>query len=549
MSSVKTKLLSFFFFILFNQINNAKSTHSKSMDTKSVVSASQSTPVTNSEFSSMSSSSKDHISESSQVHTRKTKVQIEQQKLSVIEYDESRKSPDNDFDKALNRKDLTSAKSVSQNKQQAKSSKHNAHEDTQTDDHSMESHEAMTTGIEEDEDYILLDSDEEETLIDLEQQHVLIDKIKSMSKEAVEVSIKKLISKSSLNTQKFAESPVIKQLETGLVITRYFYIKKNFSKELLDLVSFLRCNLSFKTEEKEYEAVTVSSKSKKVLKKVKEPYVSIERDEPINTKYQYRFSYDVVGQFNDAYWEYCRQVDNFIEPMKNMLYDFKGRDSKGSEDLNLDSFLGKKIEKLIRENKKNFEEFGEKAFETSTEMLKVIKNIDCNLKDMMAFYQLLPRFFLLYRRMKDKLESMEDPVVMYYGEQLVEIHAKWLATNNELFGYIGSFNVWLILNQGLFKMPYSFPSDDFFKISMIEMMSKSMIELTLEKDRFRTAIRNVYLRYKDIYNSLKVFFEGIEEYLYIKVPFEFPQLGSKAHERNLPVFGFILGALLLWIKA
>lgn len=522
-----------------------KSNLALSEETNSIVSVSQSSRKNDSELTSMKSDNQELSSQNNELRTRK----IEHLKLTVKEFPNSQKSQENEFDVAMNRSRKISAKSIAQMTQRNKSKKQELHEASKTVNQTMQSQEEMTMRTEEDEEYILLDSDEEETLIDLEQQHVLIEKIKSMSKENVEESIKKLISKSSLNTQKFAESPVIRQLETGLVITRYFYIKKNFSKELLDLVGFLKCNLSFKTEEKEYEAVTVSSKNRKVLKKVKETYVSIERDEPINSKYQYRFSYDVVGQFNDAYWEYCRQVDNFIEPMKNMLYDFKAKDKKDPQELNLESFLGKRIEKLIRENKQNFEAFGEKAFKTSTEMLKIIKNIDCNLKDMMAFYQLLPRFFLLYRRMKDKLESMEDPVVMYYGEQLVEIHSKWLATNNELFGYIGSFNVWLILNQGLFKMPYSFPSDDFFKISMIEMMAKSMIELTLEKDRFRTAIRNVYLRYKDIYNSLKVFFEGIEEYLYIKVPFEFPQLGSKNHVGNFPVIGFILGTLLLWIKA
>ena len=392
-----------------------------------------------------------------------------------------------------------------------------------SDDMEMLHQEDSTSESAVEVEYIILDKEEEPMLIDPDDQIALIEKIKSMSRDEVQDSISKMISKKSLNTKKFAESSVVNQLETSLTITRYFYSKKNPSKDLLDVVGFLKCNLSFKTEEREYESYTITgrNKSKKVIKKLKEEIVSIERDSPIDPDFQYRFSYKVVSEFNESYVEYCRQVDNFIEPMKYMLKNFKQED-----EMALDAYLGKKIEDLIRKNNENFKAFSNLAFETSTNMLENIQNIDCNLKDMMAFYDLLPRFFLLYKRMKEKLEVVEDPdpIVLYYRDQLVEIHQSWLDTNNELFGYIGAFNTWLILNQGLFKMAYSFPSDDLFKINMMEMMAKSMIELTLEKDRYRTSIRNVLLKYKEIYNQIRDFFEGLEEYLYIKVPFDFPKL-------------------------
>ena len=425
-----------------------------------------------------------------------------------------------------------------------------SHTSLDSEDEHLDSTDQSNNKSEEVE-YVYMDKeDEEKLLLTDEERSNLEEKIKSMGKDQIDSAIKSLISKKTLNTKQFSNSSVFNQLETGLVITRYFY-KKNYSTELLNLVSFLKCNLTFGFEEKEYEAVTISTKNKhkKVLKKVREPIVSIERDEPIDPQFQYRFSYNAVSQFSDSYAAYCRQVDNVLEPLKNMLYEFKNSDQNDPEKFGLESFLGVKIEKLIRENEKNFIDFGENAFTTSDDMLNIIKNIDCNLKDMMAFYQLLPRFFLLYKRIQSDLESKEDPVVLYYKDKLVDIHSKWLKTNNELFGYIGSFNVWLILNMGLFKMPGSFPSDDFFKISMIEMMAKSMIELTLEKDRYKTAIKNILIRYKNIYDEIEDFFEGLEEYLYIKVPFDFPKLEAKSFDKVFGMTWMVLGGLImLWFK-
>lgn len=406
--------------------------------------------------------------------------------------------------------------------------------------------------VETEEEYILADVDDEKKLIHPNEQKKLEEKIKSMTKEQVEEKIKKVISKANLNTQKFAEQPIAKQLETGLVISRYFYIKKNYSKELLNLVGFLQCNLEFTAEEREYQAYTMAKgkQGQKITKKLLEPIVQIRRDGPIDPDFQYRFSYDVVTGFSESYGEYCRQADNFLEPLKRLLYEFQPNEKQKDGNIDLESFLGRKIEKLIREQEKQFNEFARNVFEMSTDMLNKVKNIDCNLKEMMAFYDLLPRFFLLYKRIKEKLENMEDPVVDYYRQQFVEVHAKWLQVNNELFGYIGAFNVWLILNQGLFKMPFSFPKDDYFKITMIEMMAKSMIELTLEKDRYRTAIRNIIFKYKDVYDQLRVCFEGLEEYLYIKVPFQFPSLGKGKSNGGgkLAVVWGLVSVLLLWVR-
>ena len=395
------------------------------------------------------------------------------------------------------------------------------------------------------EDMVEPDFDEGPMLLDLDEQEILIKNFKKLSGTQIEENYKILVNKDTINITQFYKENIYNQLFTGLMITRYFYNKKNISSQLIEQLSVFKCNLKFKTLDREYEGFTISkNKKKKKIRIVKEKLVLIERDRPLDPKNAYQLTYDRVHKFNTFYGEFCQQLETFLEPLRTLLYEFKSKEFEDSSNksIGLNSFLGIKIDKLIRKTEKSFNQFITDNSGSNEEILQYVKNIDCNLKDMMAFYDLLPRFLLLFRRIKVKLEEEEDPVILYYREKLLEIHGQWLENNNNLFKYIAAFNFWMMMQQSIFKMPFSFPIDDFFKISMIEMMSKAMIDLTVEKERFRTAIKNSISTYKKIYEELHDFFEGLEEHMYIKVPFNFPTLENRVSifSQNLSILAFVI---------
>lgn len=401
-------------------------------------------------------------------------------------------------------------------------------------------HESSTEFVEEesfpnDEDHLYLEEDE---------QRQLIERVKSISRADIDKSILSLVAEPLQNPKIFLQSPVDYQIEIGVILARYFHSKHNFKRELNNLVGVLKCNLSFQTETKSVPVQnTRTGKTGKNTKQVTENVVLIERSRPLTRDSRFQFKFETVQHFKRSFDWFCTEINHFLEPLKQVFADFK-KDGLASVDRkDPTSFLGAKIEGKLRQHEGTFKKISESGFSASEHLMLLIGNIDCDLKDMMAFYDLLPRFFLLYRRMKPKLESYEDPVVGFYGEKLVEIHSRWLKANNDLFRLIGGFDVWLVLTQSLFRLPFSFSRGNRFKVSMIEAVSKTFMEFTLEKDNYRTAIKLILQVYREIYEDLKVFFEGVEEYLFIKVPFRFSKLAFSG--RLLGGLVLILG-LLVW---
>lgn len=360
-----------------------------------------------------------------------------------------------------------------------------------------------------------------------DEQTKLVKELMLMKMEDVYKEVHSMFSKSSINPSAFFDSPLSYQVQMGVLLTRFFFSKKKIKEELFKFVGFMKCNLYFELTDIKIP-ISVKTKNGTNEQKMKihqKQIIVIERDQPLDPSLEYKFNYSLLQLFQHHYNHYSSQMDVLFHPLRRILDDLEQSRKGQQENFNyLENQTGKKIEVELRKNENLFNSIVKSNFQSNSEMIEIIRNIDCNLKDMMAFYDLLPRFFLVYKRIKNKLETNENPLVMHYTEQLVDIHSRWLSNTNSMFGYIGAFNTWQILNKSIYMLIHGFPKENIFKKNIIEIMSQILIELTIEKDNYKYAINQHMNTYKNLYKELRVFFEGIEEVLYIKVPFKFPKL-------------------------
>jgi hypothetical protein len=206
---------------------------------------------------------------------------------------------------------------------------------------------------------------------------------------------------------------------------------------------------------------------------------------------------------------------------------------------------GQRLEAYILRYYKRFQELKNSIEKYIYDMEEAIRAVDCDVRDLMYFYYLLPRFRFIFSKMSNETYK-GDPIIMYYRDKVTEILFKWQTYNKDFFKYYSFFLFWFSFLEGIFEMPFGLNRNKQFKYTMIERTVESWMDATTLSQKFRSDSDTLISGYKDIFEELKLVFEGVEDYSSIKIPFDIVDIQASVREVALGVFALCF--VMLWNK-
>ena len=173
---------------------------------------------------------------------------------------------------------------------------------------------------------------------------------------------------------------------------------------------------------------------------------------------------------------------------------------------------GQKLEAIIVKYYKDFQNLKNRMENYLLIFEEAILKVDFNLRDLMSFYNLLPRFHLVYTRIYDNLKSNNNSIISFYRDKITEILYNWQKSNKKFFHFYSFFMFWIIYAESLFELPFNLTQNTEFKYTMIERTVESWLDTTTHSLQYKNDSDNLLFEYKNIFQDVKNVFDGLEEY-------------------------------------
>jgi hypothetical protein len=257
-------------------------------------------------------------------------------------------------------------------------------------------------------------------------------------------------------------------------------------------------------------------------------------DAKIQTKKKFGMNFIIYNKFNKDFNSFCELIENMNFYFGQILTD-SGLDK--SNNLNDSQVIidntGMELEGIIKKYYKTYNEIKDRIEVYVEDLHKAFESIDCDIRDLMYFFRLLPRFHLIYKKIYEKLKDQNDSVIEYYKEKIVEILYNWQNYNGETFKYFSMMIFWTIQAESLFELPFSITRNKDFKYTMIVRSVEVWLELTSFAQNFQMNSDLMLDNYVNIYDELKIVFEGLESYMNLKIPFKIPEIERSSFAGNI----------------
>ena len=368
-------------------------------------------------------------------------------------------------------------------------------------------------------------TDEEE--INLETE------FRKMHGRDIDSKFETIINKKTLTYKSAIDVSFYEVAMRGLVLARFFYRRHHIVSFLEQTFkSYFYCTMSLTKKNGQIMHLVRINKpdkqQKAELRKVKNPMKLIGKERQKSKFYNssvskskmFNFTYERFKKFNEDFNCLCELIDN-------MNY-FIGRaitESKLDKSMNMIDPLptvyntGRKIESVILKYYDRFQELKNRLEDYIQVFEEAVHQVDCDVKDMMSFYSLLPRFHLVYTRIHSNLQNNENSVISFYRDKVTETLYKWQQSNKSFFHYFSFFLFWLSYAESIFELPFSLSINKDFKYTMIERSAESWLDTTTQSLKYRSDSDLLIMEYKDIFEDIRQIFEGVEEFASIKIPF------------------------------
>ena len=390
-----------------------------------------------------------------------------------------------------------------------------------------------------------------------EEEATLEKRVFEMSNKEVSKKFFFILRKQNLLLPKYFELSSYKSAFNGLVLTRFLFKKSNSQKFLHNLLkSFFYCKISLTKDSSGYARVI---KVSKILTKSAGKFANSDQATLAELKsqsYQYLKdnSHKNFGFTFDLYQRFNRDINAFTEFIENLKFFFGQVLTEGGMATSRDAmdpvdqvmFTGMRLERVIKKNFSRFNAIKDHLAEYVEQVYRGVFRIDCDVRDMMAFYRLLPRFHLVYSKIHDRLVELRDPVIEYYKEKIVELLFHWQQHTQKVLEVFNIIMLWTIQAKFIFELPGTFSQNLRFKYTMIVRSVETWLDITTVAQNFQMTSDLILDSYLAQYQELRDVFAGLEDYINLKIPFDIPVI--KKDSVWLQGFGIICMMLLLLLQ-
>lgn len=421
------------------------------------------------------------------------------------------------------------------------------------------------------EEYVMEENHEEfdtqRENLTAEEEQQLQETLFKMNDLQVQEKFNKITKKKNLYMPAYLQLSSYDIAFNGLIMARHLYKKKNVNTYLKNtLMQYYYCKIHLKKDGSTYNRVIrVNKKFKAQLlkdqtfrKAMKDndviDYGGVDTDirhkedsdapavaNSADKKKQFGLNFHLLKQFNSDFNNFCELIENMNFYFGQILTETGLAKSKDVHDAQETiNAAGTRLENVIRKYYKRYNDIKDNMESYIERLYRAIEVIDCDVRDMMSFYLLLPRFHLVYKKIYRSLKSNDNSVIIYYRDKIVEILYKWQTYNSEIFKYFSILSFWAIMAEGIFELSNSITQNIDFKYTMLERSIEVWLDMTTLAQSLQMNSDLMLESYATLYQELTVLFEGLEAYINLKIPFPIVPLSAKSSVNFLSYF--IVGA-------
>ena len=351
----------------------------------------------------------------------------------------------------------------------------------------------------------------------------------------------------------------------GLVFTRFFFKKHHISKVVETSFSdYYYCSVHIdKTQdflaryifkESQHANHELSDQQRLAfrnargsLNHLKDP--RRKSKDPSKSKKKYLMKYSLLKRFEESYDAFTGLISKI-----NFLF---GQRIKERETVNLNlgvaiqslsTTTGDTFERIIKKYYSEFRKIRLNAENYMGDLTVGLNEISCDIRDMMAFYHVLPRFSVVYKHMHQMLQMKEDPIVNYYRDRIVQLLYDWQFTTRKYMKIYSLFNFWVVYLSAIFEMPFDMVHNHQLRIVLVQRAVLEWLDASDNVIKYRGELKSIMSRYEKKYLKIVNVFEGLEDHIGIRIPFSIQSLEEMNSVGNIALTWIFVGSLIMFWK-
>lgn len=218
-----------------------------------------------------------------------------------------------------------------------------------------------------------------------------------------------------------------------------------------------------------------------------------------------------IEDMSDISMETIKKLEEIMELFSNFYLEIveqlpdnmhKTVDLKVSEKL----LLGEEVLKRLRKKSMDAKTLFTKLDKDYGNIFINMNRTQCDVKDYMSFYNLLPRFLYVYKSLEDKFKELSDPYIKYATNLIKTLSFQWRERMNAMFKSMQFINFFIIFSKMVFEMVQV--SND-----PLEILKPLEVFLNLYNMNNHTfaAISNLRKEFLDQYHEVKKVFHLLEK--------------------------------------
>jgi len=239
---------------------------------------------------------------------------------------------------------------------------------------------------------------------------------------------------------------------------------------------------------------------------------------------------EIMELFSNFYLEIVDQLPEKMHKSVNLVV---------SEKL----ILGEEVLKRLRKKSTEAKELFTKLDKEYGDIFVKLNHTQCDVKDYMNFFNLLPRFLYVYRNLQEEFKKLENPYIKYASNLIKNLSFDWRERMNSMFKSVQFINFFIIYTKMVFEL-VQVTNDPLEIIKPLE----GFLNLYNMNNYTFAAISNLRKDFLSEYDDLKSVFVLLENNWGLNtMPFpvfdDHPELFDSTQIFKISFFGFIL----LWL--
>ena len=351
----------------------------------------------------------------------------------------------------------------------------------------------------------------------------------------------------------------------GLVFTRFFFKKHHISKVVESSFSdYYYCSVHIdKTQdflaryvfkESQHPHYVMSDQQRLAFHNARGSFNHLKdpkrtHKDASKSKKKYLMKYSLLKRFEESYDAFTGLISKI-----NFLF---GQRIKERETVNihlgvaiqsLSTTTGDTFERIIKKYYSEFRKIRLNAENYMGDLTVGLNEITCDIRDMMAFYHVLPRFSVVYRHMHEMLQMKDDPIVNFYRDRIVQLLYDWQFTTRKYMKIYSLFNFWVVYLSAIFEMPFDMVHNHQLRIVLVQRAVLEWLDASDNVIKYRGELKAIMSRFEKKFLKIVDVFEGLEDHIGIRIPFNIQPLEEVNSAGRGALTWIVVGSLIMFWK-